>query len=514
MTNYDILTLFLALQLLHGIGTWKLYRLAGQESWQAFVPIYNAVVLMKIIHRPWYWVPLLFLPVINLIMFPVIWVETARSFGKNTKSDTFLVLITLGLYIYTFNYGSKVSYINGRDLHPKSAAGEWISSILFAVVAATLVHTYFFQPFVIPTSSLEKSLLVGDFLIVSKIHYGARVPMTTIAAPMVHDTLPILNIKSYVPKFELPYIRIPGFESIERNDIVVFNWPVDTMMNMYYTDKYYYKPIDKKTNYVKRCVAVAGDTLEIIDGYVHINGTKNQLPDRAQLQFSYLVQPKSYQFNAKNMREMYGITDPFGIINNQNTYKFMAISNEVIDNFKNNPNVSIVRRDLSAKDSRVPGIFPDDPTYKWNNDYFGPLYIPKAGQSIDLTLENLPLYQRVITVYEGNTIKIEGNTILINEEVSTNYTFKKDYYWMMGDNRHNSQDARVWGFVPFDHVVGKPVFVWMSWDSNASGFNKIRWNRLFTTVSGSGKPTSYFIPFVVILFGWWGFRRWQKRKAS
>jgi len=514
MNFTDLIIVFLTIQLLHGLGTWKLYSKAGQKSWQAFIPIFNAIILMRIINRPWYWVPLLFLPVINLIMFPVVWVETARSFGKNSKLDTVLVVLTFGLYLYVINYSSDNSFVAERDLMPKSSSGDWVGSILFAIVAATFVHTYFFQPFVIPTSSLEKSLLVGDFLIVSKVHYGARIPMTTVAAPMVHDTLPLLNIKSYLPKFELPYMRIPGFESIERNDIVVFNWPVDTMMNMYYTDKYYYKPIDKKTNYVKRCVAVAGDTLEVIDGYVHINGQKNTLPDRAQLQFSYLVQPKSYQFNAKNMRDMYGITDPFGIINRQNTYKFMAISDDVIEDFKNNPNVEKLVRDTDQLGEASQGIFPNHSKYPWNNDYFGPLYIPKAGQSIALTLDNLPLYERVIRVYENKKLVVRDNTIFINGKKTDNYTFEKDYYWMMGDNRHNSQDARVWGFVPFDHVVGKPVFIWMSWDSNGSGFNKIRWDRLFTTVSGSGKPISYFIPFLALLLGWWGYRRWRHRKAQ
>ena len=513
MTFTNLLVFFLSIQLLHGFGTWRLYAKAGFKSWQAFVPIYNAFILMRIINRPWYWVPLLFLPVINLIMLPVTWVETCRSFGRNSKLDTFLVVVTLGLYLFVINYSTDIRYVENRSLHAKSTSGDWVSSILFAVVAATFVHTYFFQPFVIPTSSLEKTLLVGDFLIVSKVHYGARIPMTTIAAPMVHDTLPLLNVKSYLPKLELPYMRIPGFEKIERNDIVVFNWPVDTMMNMYYTDKYYYKPIDKKTNYVKRCVAVAGDTLEVIDGYVHINGKRNVLPDRAQLQFSYLVQPKSYQFDAKNMRELYGITDPFGIINRQNTYKFMAISDGIIGDFKNNPNVEKLVRDIDEPGKAASGIFPNDNRYPWNYDYFGPLYVPKAGQTIALSLDNLPLYERVIRVYENNDLKIEGNTILINGKVANKYTFNKDYYWMMGDNRHNSQDARVWGFVPFDHVVGKPVFVWMSWDTNGSGFGKIRWERLFTTVGGSGKPVSYLIPFLAVILGWWGYRRWKHRKS-
>jgi len=186
---------FLLIQGIHGLGTWKLYIKAGRKAWEAFIPVYNAVILMKIINRSPWWTILLFLPIINLIMFPVVWVETARSFGKNTYTDTFLAVATLGLYNYYLNYMVDVAYIENRDLHPKSSSGDWVSSILFAVVAATLVHTYFIQPYTIPSSSLEKSLLVGDFLFVSKFNYGARVPMTTVAAPMVHDTLPILNKK-------------------------------------------------------------------------------------------------------------------------------------------------------------------------------------------------------------------------------------------------------------------------------------------------------------------------------
>ena len=270
MTMTEWLVFFLIIQVIHGLATWKLYVKAGKQAWEAFVPVYNAVVLMKIINRPWWWTILLFVPIVNLIMFPVIWVETARSFGKNTYKDTFLAFITLGFYNFYLNYIEDVKYVEGRDLHPKSSSGDWVSSILFAIVAATIVHTYFIQPYVIPTSSLEKTLLVGDFLFVSKMHYGARTPMTTVATPMVHDTIPFIKKKSYLSRPQLPYFRLPGFEKIERNDIVVFNWPVDTMLDMRHTDKHYYKPIDKKTNYVKRCVGVAGDSLEVRNGYVFI----------------------------------------------------------------------------------------------------------------------------------------------------------------------------------------------------------------------------------------------------
>ena len=513
----------LIIQVIHGLGTWKLYIKAGRQAWEAFIPVYNGIVLMKIINRPWWWIILLFLPIVNLIMLPVVWVETARSFGKNTTLDTVLAVITLGFYNYYLNYVADVNYIENRSLHPNTSGGDWISSILFAIVAATIVHTYFMQPFTIPSSSLEKSLLVGDFLFVSKFHYGARVPMTTVGAPMVHDTIPGLNKKSYLfndhfeerktswkNKLQLPYLRFPGFEKIDRNEIVVFNQPADTLkdMNVFKPDRNYYKPIDKKTNLVKRCVGVAGDSLEVRNGYVYINGKKNELPDRAHLQFSYLVQPKTNQFNPKFIKDRYDITDGFGIMNSQNTYYFSAISDEALSKFKNHPNVASITPNKQEKGVRDSDIFPHDPNYNWNVDFFGPLYIPEEGKTIDINLEVLPLYKRVIAEYEGNTLQVKGNQILINGEVTDTYTFKQNYYWMMGDNRHNSIDARRWGFVPFDHVVGKPVFIWMSWD----GIKNPRWERFFTTVSGSGKATSYLIPFLVLLFGWMGFNKWRQRK--
>ena len=529
MTLIQWFIFFIIIQAIHGLGTWKLYIKAGRQAWEAFIPVYNAIILMKIINRSPWWTALLFLPIINLIMFPVVWVETARSFGKNTFLDTFLAVITLGFYNYYINYVLDVEYVKDRSLHPKSAAGDWVNSILFAIVAATLVHTYFIQPYVIPSSSLEKSLLVGEFLFVSKFHFGARVPMTTIAAPMVHDTIPLLKKKSYLfndditkketswlNKLQLPYLRIPGFDKIDRNEIVVFNSPADTLfdMNNPNVDRNYYKPIDKKTNLVKRCVGIAGDSLEVRNGYVFINGNQNVLPDRAQLQFSYYVQPKTNQFSPKQMYDLYGITDPFGIINQQNTYKFVAISDEALSKFKNHPNVESIIPIKEEKGARDPRIFPHNPSYNWNNDFFGPVYIPEAGKTIDINFEVLPLYKRVITEYENNDLRVEGNQIYINDKLATTYTFKQNYYWMMGDNRHNSLDARAWGFTPYNHVVGKPVFIWMSWDTNGKGLSKIRWERVFTTVHGNGKRVSYLIPFLVVLFGWFGFNSWRKKRVK
>lgn len=572
MTLTQLFIFFLIIQVIHGLGTWKLYLKAGRQAWEAFIPVYNAVVLMKIINRPWYLTIFLFLPIVNLIMFPVIWVETARSFGKNKSLDTILAVITFGFYNYYLNYYAEVKYVEDRSLHPRTALGDWVSSILFAIVAATIVHTYFIQPYTIPTSSLEKSLLVGDFLFVSKFHFGARVPMTAIAAPMVHDTIPFIKKKSYLfddnnensflNKLALPYLRIPGLQKIKQNDIVVFSWPADSSYSMSVNnpDRKYNKPIDKKTNYVKRCVGLPGDSLKIIDSYVYINGKQNVLPDRAKLQFFYTIEIKNGI--EQSFLKKYNITEYTGVYtlnkeiwDDQRVQDYLAenkahleevyrdstkveiiggMSQEVFDRLKfsgtqNKINVNLTEALAIALKSdknvvsikkqnftkRDPGIFPHDPNYQWNSTNFGSLYIPKAGATIDINLDVLPLYRRVIRDYENNTLQIKGNQIFINGELANTYTFKQDYYWLMGDNRHNSLDARSWGFVPFDHVVGKPVFIWMSWNTNGVGFkNKIRWERLFTTVGGSGKPTSYFIPFLVVMLGLFGFNKWRKRQKA
>ena len=217
MTLFQWFVFFLLVQLVHFLGTWKLYESAGRKRWEAAIPVYNAIVLMKIIGRPTWWTILLFIPVINVIMFPVIWVETLRSFSKKTTIDTFLGIATFGFYIYYVNYTQKLNYVANRSLEPQNQTADTISSLLFAIIVATLVHTYFVQPYTIPSSSLEKSLLIGDFLLVSKLNYGPRVPMTTIAAPMVHDSLPFTKKLSYFKKPQLPYFRFPGFEKIKNN---------------------------------------------------------------------------------------------------------------------------------------------------------------------------------------------------------------------------------------------------------------------------------------------------------
>ena len=500
MTLIQWFVFFIIVQVIHFLGTWKLYEAAGRKKWEAAIPVYNAIVLMKIINRSPWWTILLFVPVVNLIMFPVVWVETLRSFGKNSTLDTLLGVLTLGFYIYYINYTQKLVYINNRSLEPTNKTADTVSSLLFAIVVATLVHTYVMQPYTIPTSSLEKSLLVGDFLFVSKFHYGARTPMTPIAAPMVHDTLPLLNVKSYTKKPQLPSFRFFAMQEINRTDIVVFNWPADTLFNMYKAaDKRYDKPIDKKTNYVKRCVGIPGDSLSIKDGIVYINGKIMPMPERAKPQFSYTVTTDGNGFDQTYITKELNITD--GVYQStQNTFYFRALTEESANRLRLNPIVKSVIRNISHEAEAV--IFPYNT--KWNLDNLGPIYIPKKGVTIALNTKSLPFYKTIIREYENNDLKVKGDEIRINGQIATTYTFKQDYYWMMGDNRHNSLDARYFGYTPEDHIVGKPVFIWMSLDPNGKGLNKIRWDRVFTTVSGDGEPQSYFKYFLFALIAYFG----------
>ena len=511
MTINQWFLFILVLQVIHFLGTWKLYVKAGRKSWEAIIPIYNAIVLMQIINRPKWWVILLFIPIINLLMFPILWIETIRSFGKNSNVDSFLAIATFGFYIYYVNYIDDVKYIEDRSLKPRTVAGEWVSSIAFAVIAATLVHTYFMQPYTIPTSSLEKSLLIGDFLFVSKFHYGARVPMTTVAAPMVHDTLPLLKVKSYLKNPQLPYFRLPALQKIKQNDIVVFSWPVDTVEQFFKkTDRRIRKPIDKKSNYVKRCVGIAGDSLQIIDGYVYINGKKNVLPERAKLQFKYVANTGGNQISVNSLRNRYHVRE--GGRTQDGNY-ILNLASDDANRLKNNPTIVSLTREISPK-GQGENVFPNVRSLHWNKDNFGPIYIPEKGKTVVLNKETLPFYKQVIVEYEKNRLEVNGNDILINGKVVSDYTFRQNYYWMMGDNRHNSEDSRYWGFVPFDHVVGKPVFIWFSWNTDGKGLTKVRWERLFTTVGGSGKPVSYFYPFLGFIAILWGFSVYRKRKNA
>ncbi len=550
-------------QLLMFVKLWKLYKKAGYAPFLAAVPIYNSVILLRIIRRPAWWVILLYFPIINLLMLPVVWVETARKFGKDSLTDTFLAWATLGLYGFYINYASDVTYNPEQPTVPKTKFGQFIGSTVYAVVIATVVHAYFMQPYIIPTGSLEKSLLVGDFLLVSKFHYGARTPQTVVSFPMVHDTIPLLKTRSYLKKPQLPYMRLPGLQQIKRNDIVVFSWPADTVRQFFKKEAGVVKPVDKKSNYVKRCVAIPEDTLTIEDGIIYINGKESIMPYRAKPIFGYKAynakgisarklinagyddltrkflitnisqpildalrphllmianpDPSNYQVLTGSKGLPLNIVQQYRIQAKEllETQKSLFLTLKEAEELPNVVTLDSLKRNINSKRTYNDSYFPNNVRYNWNEDQFGPLVMPKKGATVQLNSKNVALYKKIISDYELNNLELSGDDIKINGFTADTYTFKQDYYWMMGDNRHRSEDSRFWGFVPEDHIVGKPVFIWMSIDGFMDGLRnwKIRWERVFTTVGGSGKPVSYRWYFAAFIAIWQGIA-WYRRRSK
>ena len=412
----------------------------------------------------------------------------------------------LGLPIIFDAYISKFFYRYvwhfNDDLRKRSklynSVYEWINAIVFATVVATLIHLFVFQLYVIPTSSMEKTLLIGDYLYVSKVAYGPRVPNTPVSFPFVHNTLPFSQTaKSFSECIKWPYHRLKGLGSIERNDVVVFNFPAgDTVLLENQAVTYYdvlrdyqrelgeeagrrrisrdytvaARPVDKREHYIKRCVAIPGDTLLIVGTEVFVNGEKQiELPHKQHIFFVRSMAPIT-----KYAIENLGITE-WSV---SGSYYYMTLTEEAADKVRALPNVISVTK-YEAQTPNV-DVFPHSENYEWTQDNFGPLQIPAKGTTVELTPENLPLYERIITAYEGHDLRTEGDRIYIDGEAADTYTFAMDYYWMMGDNRHNSADSRFWGFVPEDHIVGKASFIWFSRDREHG--QGIRWNRLFKKV--------------------------------
>jgi signal peptidase I len=270
------------------------------------------------------------------------------------------------------------------------------------------------------------------------------------------------------------------------------------------------KPVDKKSNYVKRCVAIAGDSLEIIDGYIYINGERSILPDRAKPQYYFNVNTDGQQLSNNMLVNRFKVRE--GGRTQEGNY-ILNLTDKDASKLSKNPAVKGISKQIKSKGISE-NVFPNVSSLGWNKDNYGPIYIPKAGKTVQLTKETLPFYKKIITEYEKNTLIVNGDEMLINGKDVDSYTFKQDYYWMMGDNRHNSEDARYWGYVPFDHVVGKPVFIWLSWNTDGKGINKIRWERMFTTVGGSGEPVSYLYYFLGVLGLWFVYDFFKKRKKA
>jgi signal peptidase I len=368
---------------------------------------------------------------------------------------------------------------------PKSALREWWDAILFAVVAATLIRWLIMEAYTIPTPSMENSMLVGDFLFVSKFHYGTRTPRTPLQIPLTHQKIWFTNIPSYLDWVQLPTYRLPGFTHVKRNDVVVFNVPgiaENNYPNMNSSTWIDY-PVDLKTNYIKRCVAVPGDVLEIKDRQLFINGEAQPNPPEEQL--SYLVTSKD-EINERNLEKLDIDPDDFSFQGRPETNKVvyqMFLTKAKVDELKALPYITSVSEDYRTHEGPDARIFPGTKYTPWNGDNYGPLTIPKEGMKIIINDSTLYTYGRTIKDYDLNKeVKIEGDKLMIDGKEVVEYTFKQNYYFMMGDNRHNSLDSRYWGFVPEDHIVGKGFFIWLSINKHGSFLNKIRWNRFFKLV--------------------------------
>lgn len=381
---------------------------------------------------------------------------------------------------------------DGKPRKKKPVWREWLDAALFAIIAATIIRTFFIEAYTIPTGSMEGSLLVNDFLFVSKLSYGPRTPMTPVAVPLVHNTMPIFGGKSYTDAVQWKYHRLPGFGHVKRNDVVVFNFPNGDTVVAEYPDQDYYqivreaghdavnsqmhiitRPVDKKENYIKRCVGVPGDKIEVRDGVLYVNDQHEE--DHPHQKSTY------YLRSAVGLSEQFVEDNNIELIGQRGNEYYVFLENKYVDAVSKTQGITLVP-DVMPKGTIAPQpkdwTFPQDTTnFRWNLDNFGPLEIPKKGGTVVLTPQNMALYRRIITNYEGNKLEESNGQYRINGQPATSYTFRQDYFWMMGDNRHNSLDSRYWGFVPEDHVVGKAWFVWLSY-----GKGGIRWSRLFRSI--------------------------------
>ncbi len=501
------------------VGLFFIFKKAGVEAWKGLIPVLNLIEWSKIIGRPAWWPVWLIVPIVNIFIFCGMIIDLVRSFGKLKFFHSFLAVAFGPIYALFLGtnkedqymgpildmekeYAAKISsakekgnerivkQLELKNPYKKSGGREWVESIIFAVFAAAFIRMFLIEAFVIPTSSMEGSLLVGDFLFVSKAHYGIRTPMTVAMIPLLHNRIPFLNTESYLKKPALSYHRLPKLQEIQRNTPLVFNWPVGDSVyvtperswtseqarripyvkNLTRSAKLIVRPIDKKDHYIKRCVALPGDTLEIIDKQIYINGQASPNPEH--MQFEYYLQSPTGQVNTK-LLERIGVN-----LTDRSSQGSLFLNNQQAEQLKKEGLILIPgSRDTKGE------AFPYDPEhFQWSFDNFGPLWMPKAGTTVEINQANIELYRRIISVYENNDLEISGEQILINGSPATSYTFKQGYYWAMGDNRHNSEDSRDWGFVPEDHVVGKPLFIWFS-TKNGSIKNGINWNRIFTTAN-------------------------------
>ena len=537
----SVLLFLIVLYVLLSLSMMKLFEKAGIPGWKALVPGLAAVEWAKMVgHRsPWYALWLLF-PIVNFFIYAGLCIDMVRSFGKHSFWQAALSVIYAPIPFFLIGRNPDDKY-EGPILHKereyhrqyheaqekkdkatlrkleannpfqKSQFREWSEAIIFAVFAAAFIRMFLIEAYVIPTSSMEGTLKVGDYLFVSKAHYGIRTPMTVLQFPLIHNRFSsgdgILARESYFSEPSLPYYRLPALEEIDHNEPVVFNFPAGDSVIITPTrtwDVYQWRreienlrranrptppmpeivvrPLDKKDHYIKRCIGLSGDSLKIIDGQVHLNN--KAIPNPTNQQFAYYINNNSGSLNLKGLEDIgvslndaIALEMPTGEI--RRYYNLDVTQVEKVKSWGDG--ITLERYKPGAR----PGyVFPNDLTQytNWTVDDFGPIFIPKKGTSVELTPASLPFYERIIRVYEKNDLVVKNGKYYINGQETTSYTFKQDYFWMMGDNRHNSEDSRIWGYVPEDHIVGKPLFIWFS-TKNGNIREGINWDRIFRSAS-------------------------------
>ena len=523
------------------VGLWGIFKKAGVNPLLSLIPMGDYWFwLRKVLSRPWWWMLLIVFPFIGVFMFFMMVWKTIRLFGKTSYIPLILGTFFFFVYLPYLGFSKKERFTHLADLpvFHKSKAREWGDALIFAVAAAYIIRMFLVEFYAIPTSSMESTLMVGDYLAVGKMDYGARVPMTPIAFPFVHHTMPLTkSTKSYTECIKLPYMKFPAIRPLRRNDVVVFNYPdgdtvaierqsesyyaivreFEAMLNpntprktmenlyyryspekvMYYQSKYggeYYpgkgrdvvkkeykvvaRPVDKRENYVKRCVAMPGDVLQVINSELFINGEPAFKPEK--MQYSYFVSdPTGMGLSAKK-RKALNINEEDVQKIDQNTTVYWINEDQKTQIEKMG---LIVEKIVDKEDTYDMSIFPHDSRYHWNKDNFGPIVIPQKGQTVEINDSTIVLYDKIIKNYELNDLQVKDGKVYINGQIADSYTFQMDYYFMMGDNRHNSADSRFWGFVPENHIVGRTLFVWLSLDKFKSfGEGKIRWSKMYKKI--------------------------------